>query len=257
MATFVPPAPVSNCDACNDPGWYAGASLLYLQSYGDGVGGDNGSGGSTFDGEWDFGARGTLGFERPDGLFAEINGFWYEGDYDYDSDGGEGSFSAELTTWYVEALVGDNLHCGESCLDYSFGLRYGNLEKEEREIDGNFDGAEGYEFEGIGPVVRLDGTRRLSDTISLYAGISQAILFGEAEEKRSFSFSPTAPPDVNKSDSDQVAFVTELEGGLQFDLNLGGLQNAYVRLGLEAQYWAIDETDNGLFGGVLGAGFAF
>ena len=244
MAAFAPPAPVSDCDACNAPGWYAGASLLYLESYGDSAQG------GTMDGDWDLGARGTLGFERPDGLFIELNGFWYEGDYDYEN------YSGEIDSYYIEALIGDNLHCGEACLDYAFGLRYASLEKSGSfsesinstsllELpEGNGQGSNFREYEGFGPVVRLDGVRPLNDRVSLYAGLSQALLFGEEKESED-------------SDDDKVAFVTELEGGIQIGLNAGQLQDAHVRLGIEAQYWSFDEHDTGFFGGVLGAGFNF
>jgi|GEM_PF-2712134 len=183
MPSYVP---TSDCDACNDPGMYGGVSLLYLKPYGDdGAGsGDDGAGSG---GDWDFGARATLGFERPDGLFFELNGFWADGSYDVGNDSGSNyQYSQDQSAWYVEALVGDNLHCGEMCVDYGFGVRYGNIENEYGEVySGNQDFVrhqkDSYSFEGIGPVVRIDVTRELNDRVSLYGGLSQAILFGDQD----------------------------------------------------------------------------
>ncbi|NNC88272.1 MAG: hypothetical protein HKN82_07420 [Akkermansiaceae bacterium] len=273
MAVYDPPAPISDCDACNVPGWYGGVSLLYLKPY---LGGDGGEG---VDGDWDLGARGTLGFERPDGLFYELNGFWYESEFDFDNRrDNRFAYDNELSTYYIEGLIGDNLHCGEACLDLAFGIRYASLELDESERRVNFDGAEGqtvrvagnetWEFDGIGPVVRLDGTRQLNEQVTLYAGLSQAILFGEQKFSGSSTNrlissgnpgSPTGPAMTSggSSKSDTVAFVTELEGGVMFNLNMGALQDAHVKLGIEGQYWSVGGSDLGLFGGVLGVGFSF
>ncbi|NNC88175.1 MAG: hypothetical protein HKN82_06910 [Akkermansiaceae bacterium] len=241
---YVPPAPVSDCDACNDPGPYGSLSLLYLKPYGtDGFEGD---------GDWDLGARGTLGFERPDGLFYELNGFWYEGEFDPE-DSRSSDYQSEISHWYIEGLIGDNLHCGEACLDLAFGLRYAQIDDDRRRVSiksGTPPPGNGVSiiradhFEGFGPVVRLDGTRTLTDQVTLYGGLSQAILFGELDRRRSQS-------------ADTVVPVTEIELGLQFNFNMGAIQGAHARLGLEAQYWSMPYDDFGLIGGVLGVGFNF
>ncbi|NNM30663.1 MAG: hypothetical protein HKO57_14170 [Akkermansiaceae bacterium] len=265
MAAYMPPAPVSDCDACNDPGFYGGVSLLYMKPY---------SGGEGLDGEWDLGLRGTLGFERPDGLFYELNGFWFDGEFDREvSPNSIYNYDDDVSTWYVEGLIGDNLHCGEACLDLAFGLRYANLEFESsrtlrRDIT---DGGEGSsfseEFEGVGPVVRIDGTRQLTEQVTLYGGLSQAILFGEQDFSRSSTnraevTSPPGPGAIilngsGSSSRDTLAFVTEIEAGLQFNFNAGQIQGAHARIGIEGQYWSIGGSDFGLFGGVLGVGFNF
>ncbi|NNM28107.1 MAG: hypothetical protein HKO57_01180, partial [Akkermansiaceae bacterium] len=264
-----PPAPVSDCDACNTPGGYGGVSLLYLKPYG--------SDGSEGDGDWDLGARGTLGFERPDGLFYELNGFWYEGEFDPELGNFE-SIDSDIAAYYIEGLIGDNLYCGEACLDVAFGLRYANLETERtsvRFVDDPFFGppytqrsTNTEEFEGIGPVIRIDGTRRLTDQVTLYGGLSQAILFGETDSSFSDTYTAAAndttpPPGSIPSNSsggssrDELAFVTEIEAGLLFHFNMGQVQGAHLRVGIEGQYWSIGRNDLGLLGGVLGVGFNF
>jgi len=266
MPSYVP---TSDCDACNDPGMYGGVSLLYLKPYGDdGAGsGDDGAGSG---GDWDFGARATLGFERPDGLFFELNGFWADGSYDVGNDSGSNyQYSQDQSAWYVEALVGDNLHCGEMCVDYGFGVRYGNIENEYGEVySGNQDFVrhqkDSYSFEGIGPVVRIDVTRELNDRVSLYGGLSQAILFGDQD----YDFRTTnvavpgavTPPPSNSGFGDsreELAFISEIEFGLQFNLDVAGLQGTHIKLGVEGSYWTVDDWSRGFVGGVLGAGFNF
>ncbi|NNC88011.1 MAG: hypothetical protein HKN82_06065 [Akkermansiaceae bacterium] len=224
------PAPTSDCDACDQPGWYAEAALLYMTSYSGnnlllgGLGGGNG-----YDGDWDLGARVAVGNELPDGLFYEVSGFWYEGDFSVDTEPGE------LEVYYIDAIIGDNLHCGEACLDYGFGLRYADAEVT---IDGDSGG-----FDGIGPVLELSGKRPLTEQLGVYAEMRQAILFGDL--------------DFDGTSVDTVASVTELGGGVEFFFNAGPVQNAWARLGVEGQYWAVDDLTIGLVGGVLKVGFNF
>ena len=231
MGTFAPPAPVSDCASCSAPGWYANLSLVYMQFYGDGA-----ESSPTVDGDWDFGGRASIGFEQPDGLFFELNVFSFEGDFDESDDDIDG----EIESFYIEGLFGDNLICGGTCLDYGVGIRYLSSEKSEirNEDDSNFR-----KFEGIGPVVRLDGLRPLNDQVSLYGGISLALLVGEEEQ----------PDDPD----DKSAFMAEVEAGVQIALNIGQVQDAHLRLGIEGQNWSVDEDDNTLFGGVIGVGFNF
>jgi hypothetical protein len=250
------PAPVSSCDACNDPGWYASLTALYLDSYRN-----SSSGGYDYDGDWDFGARGGLGFERPDGLFFEVSGFWYEGDFDLEDS--SDAYDGELEMWYVDFLVGDNLHCGESCLDFAFGIRYADVEATE-ELSGGFASYNySEEFDGIGPVLQLRGSRPLTDRIGIYAQFTQAILFGDSDVKEEGSFNSTSPPGEggngfsSKSSSDTIASITELEGGIQYNFSAGMLSDAYLRLGLEGQFWVLDSHDYGLFGGLLELGLNF
>ena len=58
-------------------------------------------------------------------------------------------------------------------------------------------------------------------------------------------------------DSDTIASITELEGGIQYNFDGGALSDAYIRLGLEGQYWVQDSVDTGLFGGILEFGIGF
>jgi hypothetical protein len=241
-APYVAPEPTSSCDACNDPGWYASATALYLKSYANGVS-DLEAGG--YDGDWDFGARGALGFERPDGLFFELSGFWYDGEGDFDD---VDSVGADIEAWYIDFLVGDNLHCGEACLDYAFGIRYADS---ELEVSDDFESVT-EEFDGFGPVLQLRGSRPLSGNFGIYAQFTQAILFGESDFSVDFG-----EGERESGDSDTIASITELEGGLQYNFDGGALSDAYIRLGLEGQYWVGDSVDTGLFGGILEFGIGF
>ncbi|NNC88003.1 MAG: hypothetical protein HKN82_06025 [Akkermansiaceae bacterium] len=247
MASYAPPAP--DCDACNQPGFYLNAAALYLNSASERSG---------YDGDWDLGGRLGVGFERPDGLFYEIEGFWWEGDADNMYWPG---VNYDVEHIAIDFLIGDNLHCGEACLDVAFGLRYGSYERGA--TSSGIDSIAGlgalavisesytdFDFDGWGPTIQLDGIRRLGGPWSLYGELQQSILFGEAGG-RSYGKGGAA--------GDTLAFISEIAAGVQYDLGaaMGGLSGAHVRLGGEAQYWSIDGNDLGLYGASLGVGFSF
>ena len=98
------PAAPSSCDGCNEPGWYGTLDLVYLQSYASEL--DN------FDGEWDPGFRASLGHELPDGLFYEVSGFWYEGDFSGDFGGttdASGQMSIDEDVTVINEVANANL----------------------------------------------------------------------------------------------------------------------------------------------------
>ncbi|NNC88010.1 MAG: hypothetical protein HKN82_06060 [Akkermansiaceae bacterium] len=241
---YTPPAPTSDCDACNAPGFYLNAAALYLNSA---------ASDSDYDGDWDFGARVGVGFERPDGLFYEIEGFWYEGEGDDSSDPFV-QYDSEI--YAIDFLIGDNLHCGEACLDLAFGLRYASFEltgtrnePDPQTPPPGFNGTRTLaDFDGWGPTVQLEGTRSLGGPWSLYGELQQSILFGDIKVDEKIS-----------RERDALAFVTEIAGGVQYDLAamMGGVSGAHVRLGGEGQYWVIDGNDFGLYGAALSVGFTF
>jgi hypothetical protein len=200
------------------------------------------SGSSGYEGEWDLGFRAQVGFENQSGLFGKVTGFHYGGDYDLDSPG----FSGEVDFYYVDALIGDTIHCGELCVAIAGGLRYGGFEDVEKRSGQAI--VRSYEFDGWGPVIEIAAERALSERLSLYAELSQRILFGEAE--------PGALQQAS-STTDTLAAITEIEAGLQLSFGLGPVQNAFIRVGFEGHYWHINSANTGLWGGVLSIGGTF
>ena len=220
-------APASDCSGCIDPGFYVEGSLLYMNSYNGDI--------NNYDGDWDLGYRGTVGFENQSGLFAQITGFYYGGDYDVGN-----SVSGEVDVFSLDALIGDTVHCGELCLSIAGGLRYGVLDSDESNTGGN---TQSYEFDGWGPVIEIEAERSITERFGLYAELRQALLFGEQES--------------SNGTSDTLSSVTEIGVGVQVNFAAGPVQNAFIRAGIEGQYWIVDSSDVGLFGGVIKVGGRF
>ncbi|NNC88004.1 MAG: hypothetical protein HKN82_06030 [Akkermansiaceae bacterium] len=239
-------APPSDCDSCNEPGFYLNAAALYLNSVAESDG---------YDGDWDLGGRLGIGYERPDGLFYEIEGFWWEGDA-FRPGWPDVNYDVEHVA--IDFLVGDNLYCGEVCLDIAFGVRYASYEREGRYA--HFDkgwnkrhfhrSGDSFDFDGWGPTIELTATRQLDGPWSLYGEFQQSLLFGETSGSSRRR---------GGGDSDTLASITEIAAGVQYSLGsmMGGLKDAYIRLGGEAQYWVIDGNDVGLYGASLGFGSTF
>lgn len=225
-------APPSDCSGCTNPGFYVEGSLLYMNSY---------RSDTNYDGDWELGYRGSVGFETQSGLFAELTGFYYSGDYGNGTPG----FSGEADFYTVDLMIGDTVHCGELCVAIAGGLRYGGFEDARKFAGGPQDS---FEFDGWGPVIEIAAERSLTEQFSLYAELRQSILFGESDT--------TGQRGPNQS-SDTIAAITEIGAGLQFNFAMGPVQNAFVRAGFEGQYWHIDGGDSGLLGGVLSVGATF
>ena len=236
----VMPAPV--VPECGNAGWTVTAAALYLKSYAGSFGGIAGGG---LDGKFDWGFRGSIGYERPDGLFFRAVGFWYEGKTDVKDFDGDRVGSVKPKAYSGDLLIGDTFcPTANTSLEVSAGLRYGKVEVKGR--DDFFDDLK-YEFDGWGPTVQLRGRRALTDRIALYADFQQSFLFGERELRG----------DGDRSKSDTLAAVSELRGGIEFGWGWNRIQNAYLRLGAEGQYWWVDSLDVGLVGGVAEVGFTF
>lgn len=232
---LAPPAAPSDCSGCTNPGFYVEGELLYLNSYRAGGG---------YDGDWDLGYRASAGFENASGLFAEITGFYYQGDYS-----ATGNIDGEVDFYYLDFTVGDTVHCGELCVAINGGLRYGGFEDNYRQgVVGAAQQRRSYEFDGWGPTIEIEATRAITEQFALYAELRQSILFGEGESK--------ATGQNTSSTSDTIGAVTEIGAGLQANFTLGAV-DAYVRAGFEGQYWHIDDSDHGLWGGVLKVGGRF
>ncbi len=218
-----PPAPAAEPSGCVNPGFSLDGSVLYLNSQGE-----------SLEGDWDIGFRGQGRYQSDDGFIAAVSGFFYDGDIDEFM--GDSDYSGDLEMWYLDFTLGDNLHNGDKfCLDVTAGLRYGSLEAE-------IDDYEEYdtEFDGWGPVITLEGIRKLGGPWAIYFNLRQSILFGEVDY------------DDEDYSGDTVGFVSEVGGGLQY-----GLDNLRIRVGGEGQFWSVDEHDTGLYGFSAGASWSF
>lgn len=222
-----PPPPPADCDGCVNPGFYLSGSLLYLNAYNSDI--------SEFEGEWDLGYRGSVGWESDTGLFVELTGFYHETDYE----GENGVVTGDFEAHYIDLVIGDTIHCGEVCLSVAAGLRYAGFEFNE-----DWGGMpQDSDFDGWGPVLAIEATRALSERFGLYATLRQALLFGESEFYDG----------TGTYDTDTLASVTEIGAGVHIDLWTA----AFLRLGFEGQYWLVDDAHVGLFGGVLELGANF
>jgi len=236
------PAPAPEC---GNPGWTLTAAALYLKSHvGLGSEFDFDEG---IDGDFDWGFRGSLGYERPDGLFGRVVGFWYEGDAALEDEGYEwATITPEV--YAIDFLVGDTFcPTPNTSLEVSAGIRYGHLGVDEITFDG-WESDYEYDFDGWGPTFQLRARRTLTDRVALYADLQQSFLFGERE----FSWG-----DNDDYEVDTLAAVSEIRGGIEFLWGMAAIQNAYLRLGGEGQYWWVDSFDLGLVGVNAEVGFTF
>ena len=174
----------------------------------------------------ELGGRFSLGYQFSDCLFTKATYFGYSAETDSNDD---------LKVSYIDWVVGQHFNPSEALtLSPYVGLRYVNFEEDEGDID----------FSGLGVVVGIDATRALANGFSLYGTAKQSIVFGTEEE----------------NDTDNVAFVSELGVGLQYDFAFSGV-DSNIRLGVEGQWWGGVSNDDsesaGLAGFVLGANFRF
>jgi len=273
-APYIPPPPMPAPAECGSPGWTLTAAALYLKSYraddfswaGEGY---------EYDGDWDWGFRGSLDYERPDGLFFRIVGFWYDAGFDYNYEGSsfnngdfESKADGDMELWDIDFLIGDTFCPTEhTSIELSAGLRYANADEE---ITEEYDFQEiytrrekwGRDFDGWGPTIQIRARRTLTDRVALYADLQQSLLFGETDDTldRTEINNETGDefdvPDEDRS-SDTMAAVTEIRGGVEFLWGFNAIQNAYLRLGAEGQYWWLNSFDVGLVGAVAEVGFTF
>ena len=243
-----PPPASGDCDGCTNPGPYVQGTLLHMKSY---------SSKSSYEGDWDAGFRGAVGTESASGLRFQLSGFHWQGDYrapnNFIND-------ASKEFFYLDATIGDTIHCGELCVSVSAGLRWGGKNEQRSQgsptlfitpspkgIGGNNRQGSESEFSGIGPVISIEATRRMSDRLSLYASLRQSFLFGE-EESVALGIA---------AEQDTFVSITEIGAGVQLAIPFLGL-DSFVRAGIEGQWWAGDgDSDDGLIGGSLGAGASF
>jgi len=262
------PAPVTPPPPPSEQGFTLGLEALYLRSYQ--------SNGQYDTGDWDFGGRGSLGYQFGDGLFVKATYFGYGSDVQgYIAEGKNGEYtinSAELDVSYIDLVVGQNFKPTENLkLSPYVGLRWGTFEESATSVkyysDGDFKEGErrGNDFSGLGIVLGIDMTRSLGNNFSLYGVAKQSVLFGESDNT-DIKYKVDTDPDNKSYSDDRVVYITELGLGLQYDFCFNNVVGN-VRLGVEAQYWGglssekVDgkesNANTGLAGFVIGANFRF
>ena len=271
---MAPPAP--DCNA----GFTVGLEALYLRAYQ--------SDGNFNEGDYDFGGRGSLGYEFNDCLFIKATYFGYSSTVFSDGeDSPSSSFhtDADLDVSYIDLVVGQHFKPSEKLtLSPYVGLRYATYElgihAEGRSIrTGLLLGEtvttfnESEDFSGLGVVVGIDGTRSLGNGFSLYGTVKQSVVFGTtdfsfSQHTESGSLQQNATVNSSSYSDDSVIFISELGLGAQYEFNIGSVA-AKVHAGVEGQWWAgIDgggsqkmssggSSNTGLAGFVLGADFNF
>ena len=175
------------------------------------------------DADYEFGLRGSAGYEFSDCLFVKFTGFGYSTDlYDYTQQQGSStsSYSQEYNASYFDLVVGQRFTPSDNfSLSPYAGLR------------------------------------------SLYGTAKQSVVFGTNDQSNS-STSNGELNFSNSSSSDDVLFISELGLGMQYDFSFSNIASN-VRLGVEGQLWAGAGNgegggeDMGLAGFVVGANFRF
>jgi hypothetical protein len=264
-APAIATAPQSDCPQ----GWTVGLEALALKAYA-------GYSGVQDDADYEFGFRGSVGYEFGDCLFVKFTGFGYSADLydyknedfgntDYDYDGSE-----DLDASYFDLVVGQHFTPSDKfSLSPYLGLRWAQAEQDRKNSSDNTldpdplnDSTSHYnsDFSGLGIVVGIDVTRSLANGFSLYGTAKQSVVFGSRDQ----SYSNTnngLPNGSNSYSSDDVLFISELGLGMQYDFSFSNV-SSNVRLGVEGQWWAgagygEGGDDIGLAGFVLGANFRF
>ena len=166
-ATVTPPPPPA------EQGITLGLEALYLRSYQ--------SNGQYSSGDWDFGGRGSLGYQFSDGLFIKATYFGYGSDVqsmlveknnDYDV------INAELDVSYLDLVVGQNFKPSETLtLSPYVGLRWGTFEESTTDAKYYYEGdrfkdgkIRGNDFSGLGIVIGVDATRTVYDPVNHWMG---------------------------------------------------------------------------------------
>lgn len=259
------PAPQSDCPQ----GWTVGLEALALKAYA-------GYSGVQDDADYEFGFRGSVGYEFSDCLFVKFTGFGYSADLydyknedfgntDYDYDGSE-----NLDASYFDLVVGQHFTPSDKfSLSPYLGLRWAQAEQDRKNSSDNTldpdpindsTNHNNSDFSGLGIVVGIDATRSLANGFSLYGTAKQSVVFGSRDF--SYSYTNNGLPNPSYSDSaDEVLFISELGLGVQYDFSFSNV-SSNVRLGVEGQWWAgagygEGGDDIGLAGFVVGANFRF
>jgi hypothetical protein len=257
------PAPQSDCPQ----GWTVGFEALALKAYA-------GYSGERDDADYEFGFRGSVGYEFSDSLFVKFTGFGYNADlYDYTRQDGNTTYRGyqEFEASYFDLVVGQHFTPSDKfSLSPYVGLRWAEAEFDGKssseqtgelgQITYNDSNTNNSEFSGLGIVVGIDATRSLANGFSLYGTAKQSVVFGSRDQSSNYSFNGS-PSGSYSSSSDDVLFISELGLGVQYDFSFSNV-SSNVRLGVEGQWWAgagygEGGDDIGLAGFVVGANFLF
>ena len=262
-APAMAPAPSSDCPQ----GWTVGLEALALKAYA-------GYSGEQDDADYEFGFRGSVGYEFGDCLFVKFTGFGYSADlYDYTQQGDDYTprYSEEFDASYFDLVVGQHFTpSAKFSLSPYAGLRWAQAEFDRNsssdnllapDPSGDSTGNNNSDFSGLGIVVGIDANRSLANGFSLYGTAKQSVVFGSRDQSYSSTFNGL-PNGSNSSSSDDVLFISELGLGMQYDFSFSNV-SSNVRLGVEGQWWAGagygegGGGDMGLAGFVVGANVRF
>ena len=210
--------------------------------------------------DYDFGYRGSLGYQFADGLFLKAIYFGYNTDTLDRSPSLLFHETAHMSVSYLDFVVGQTFKPTETFkLSPSIGLRWATFNEgySNTTLSGLSAPITSYHhdrvaFSGLGLVVGLDATRALGENFSLYGTLKESAVFGTCDA--------SSTGDQAGSSTDRVLFVSELGLGVQYDFCFSGV-TSNIRLGVEGQWWAGQSQDSsentGLAGFVLGANFRF
>lgn len=235
VAPVMTPAPAP-CDC--PQGWTVGLEVLALKPY---------QSEGYYDGDFDAGFRGSIGYDFGDCLFVKATGFGYDTDFDET----DSTDTIDLSTAFIDLSVGQTFNpSGNLSLSPYVGLCWAKFDETWNNSRGS---TYEYDFDGLGVVIGIDGTRSLGNNLSIYGKAKQSVVFGSTDY--------TYTGDGSNTDkSDNVAFVSELGLGLQYDFTFSNIA-ANIRAGVEGQWWGgVSDGDSesmGLGGFVLGANFRF
>ena len=251
---MAPPAP--DCEA----GFTFGIEALYLRPYQ--------SEGQYDSADYDFGGRGSIGYDFNDCLFVKATYFGYSTDIEPDDSGDNyDETDGDLDVSYIDLVVGEHFKPSEKLtLSPYVGFRWAQFEEQATRVrfGDNSDTIYNYgnDFSGFGVVVGIDATRTLASGFSLYGTAKQAVVFGSSDNTNNsvylYSDGDVSSNYDNDNSDDRVLFITELGLGVQFDFNMGSAAGN-IRAGVEGQWWSGisdgDSENTGLAGFVLGANF--
>jgi hypothetical protein len=256
------PAPPSDCPQ----GWTVGLEALALKAYAGYIGERN-------DADYEFGFRGSVGYEFNDCLFVKFTGFGYSADlYDYERSETNYNYdeSEDMDASYFDLVVGQHFTPGDNfSLSPYVGLRWAQAEKDREYIQdmtvdpnptNDYTSDNNHDYSGLGIVVGIDATRSLANGFSLYGTARQSIIFASGDYSGKATINGV--PNSSYSDSsDDVLFISELGLGMQYDFSFSNV-SSNVRLGVEGQWWTgagygEGGDDIGLAGFVVGANFRF
>jgi hypothetical protein len=250
-----------------DEGMYAGVDLLFLSPkisdqgvanifyYGDlptlnRVGG-------TLDSDLQFAQRVWLGYEGDQGGGVRLRWFTFDNDLNYVGQAENGSVFplAGTANLDVDALDVELTQCGDFGTWQwlaSGGVRYGRASLRENDI--NFEttpdfvwaGRTGYEFEGAGPTVNVEGHRPiLADGVSIFGRGRTALLYGDLNLWSAFDSNGVYRI------HDEFVQVWEIQFGTEIERSFDAC-DLVARIFWEAQRW---DSDSGFLGDLGFHGF--